>query len=62
MLFRSAGFALVALWWFSLQPSSNRPWQPDDAESAYAVIAVDQVTIHNVRQCGYRTETDYTCH
>ena len=57
-----AGFALVALWWFSLKPSSNRNWQPDDAETAWADINGDEVTVHNVRNCDYVTEKDYTCH
>ena len=56
-----AGFILVALWWFSIKPTNNRNWQPDNAETAYADINGDQVTIHNVRNCDYRTETDYTC-
>ena len=56
-----AGFALVALWWFSLKPSNDRNWQPDDAETAYADINGEQVTIHNFRNCSYRTEQDYTC-
>lgn len=55
------GFAVVVFWWFSLKPSDNRNWQPDNAETAYADINGDQVTIHNFRNCDYRTETDYTC-
>ena len=55
-----AGFALVLLWWFSLQPSNTRQWQPDVAEVAWAEINGDRVTVHNVRYCDYRTETDYT--
>ena len=27
------GFAIVALWWFSLEPSNDRNWQPDNASS-----------------------------
>lgn len=57
-----AGFTVVALWWFALKPSSDRHWQPDDVETAYAETSGDQVTIHNVRNCDYRTEKDYTCH
>jgi Domain of unknown function (DUF4105) len=56
-----AGFALVALWWFSLKPSGNRNWQPDNAETASADINGDHITIHNVRNCSYVTEKDYTC-
>jgi 4-amino-4-deoxy-L-arabinose transferase-like glycosyltransferase len=27
-----AGFALVAMWWFTLKPSNQRNWQADDAQ------------------------------
>ena len=57
-----AGFALVVGGWFSLRPSQNRDWQPDDAETAWSETQGDKVTIHNVRNCDYRTENDYTCH
>jgi uncharacterized protein DUF4105 len=53
-------FAIVVLWWFTLKPSNDRPWQPDVAETAWAEINGDLVTIHNVRNCDYRTETDFT--
>ena len=56
-----AGFAIVALWWFTLKPTNRSDWQPDNAQTAYADINGDQVTIHNFRNCSYRTETDYTC-
>ncbi len=62
MLVPFVGFALVAVWWFSLKPSNDRDWQPDNAQTAYADINGDQVTIHNFRNCDYRTEQDYTCH
>jgi hypothetical protein len=55
------GFALVAAWWFTLKPLQNRDWQPDDAQTASAEINGDQITIHNVRNCDYVTEKDYTC-
>jgi hypothetical protein len=57
-----AAFALVALWWLSLKPSNDRAWQPDVAETAWAEINGDEVTVHNVRNCDYRTETDFTTH
>jgi hypothetical protein len=56
-----AGFLLVALWWFSLEPSNDRNWQPDNAKTSHATIRGDQVTIYDVRNCDYRTEEDYTC-
>jgi len=57
-----AGFALVLAWWLTLKPSNDRAWQPDVAQTAWAEIDGDHVTIHNVRNCDYRTEGDYTPH
>ena len=58
----SGAFALVAAWWLTLKPSNDRPWQPDVAKTAWAEINGDEVTIHNVRNCDYRTATDFTPH
>jgi hypothetical protein len=57
-----AAFAVVVLWWLTLRPSNDRPWQADVAETAWAEINGDDVTIHNVRNCDYRTDTDFTTH
>jgi hypothetical protein len=53
-------FAVVVSWWLTLKPSDDRLWQPDVAETAWAQINGDEVTVHNVRNCDYRTETDFT--
>ena len=55
-------FALVVVWWLAIPPSNIRDWQPDVLVLPFADIAGDQVTMHNIRNCEYRTETDYTCH
>lgn len=55
-------FAVVDLWWLTLKPGNDREWQPDVAQTAWADISGDEVTIHNVRNCDYRTETDFTPH
>src|SRR5882724_1339420 len=52
--------ALVAAWWLTLKPSNDRAWQPDVTQTAWAEINGDEVTIHNVRNCDYRTATDFT--
>ena len=57
-----AVFALVLAWWLTLKPSNDRAWQPDVAQTAWAEIDGDRVTIHNIRNCDYRTEGDYTPH
>ena len=53
--------ALVAigLWWNSLKPSNERDWQPEFDRLAYATIDGDMVTVHNIRNFDYRTETDF---
>jgi hypothetical protein len=55
-------FAVVVVWWLTLKPSNDRAWQPDVAQRAWAEINGDEVTIHNVRNCDYRTQTDFTPH
>jgi len=54
-----AFFALLA-WFFSLTPSNDRDWQADVATLPYATVAGDIVTMHNIRNFDYRSETDYT--
>jgi Domain of unknown function (DUF4105) len=55
-------FAGVLIWWLSLSPTNESDWQPDVAQLAWAEINGDEVTLHNVRNCDYRTAIDYTPH
>ncbi len=55
-------FAGVLIWWLTLWPTNESDWQPDVAETAWADIQGDEVMLHNVRNCDYRTEIDYTPH
>ena len=55
-------FRGVLAWWLTLSPTNDSDWQPDVAQKAWADIQGDEVTFHNVRNCDYRTETDYTPH
>ena len=56
----AAWFALVLGWWLTLKPTNEADWQPDVAQLGRAEINGDVVTFHNVRNCDYRTESDYT--
>ncbi len=56
----AAATLLVTGWWFTQKPSNTRTWQPDVAQAAWAEVNGDVVTLHNVRNCDYRTEDDYT--
>ena len=52
-------FALVLAWWLTLSPSNDRLWLPDVAQTPWAEFQGDKVTIHNLRNFDYTTETDY---
>src|SRR6195256_939285 len=50
------GFALfagVTLWWCLVQPSNNRDWQLEVAETAWTEKNGDKITIHNFRNFDY---------
>ncbi len=49
----------VALWWASIPPSNTRDWTPDVARTASAAFHGASVTIQNVRNFKYRSESDY---
>ena len=55
-------FAGILGWWLAIKPTNDSDWQPDVAQKAWADVEGDEVTFHNVRNCDYRTETDYTPH
>jgi hypothetical protein len=55
-------FILILVWWLRIPPTNNADWQPDVMVLPYATFGGDRVTIHNIRNCDYRTETDFTCH
>ena len=56
----TAVFAAVLAWWLTIKATEDRAWQPDVARRAWADVQGDEITLHNVRNCEYRTETDYT--
>jgi len=42
-----------------LEPTNDRDWQPDVAVLSYADIDGNKVLVRNLRNCDYRTETDF---
>lgn len=52
--------ALLVVLFFQIPASNDRDWQPEVAVTPYATINGDMITIHNVRNFDYRTETDFT--
>ena len=55
-----ACFCLVLAWWLSLQPTNTADWQADVDRPAWVERSGDRLIIHNLRNCDYRTETDYS--
>ena len=53
-------FAVLLTWWNTIEPSNDRNWQPDVAVLPYATENGDLITVHNIRNFDYRTETDFT--
>ncbi|MFZ5875689.1 MAG: DUF4105 domain-containing protein [Nitrospirota bacterium] len=55
-----AGFGIVLAGWMAIPPSNDRMWRPDVAVLPYATMDGDLVTVHNIRNFDYRSETDFT--
>ena len=53
-------FALLLWRWEAIEPSNDRDWQPEGAVLAQASIDGDRVTVRNIRNFDYRSETDFT--
>jgi hypothetical protein len=53
-------FALLLGCWSTIAPSNDRDWEPENAVLPYATIDGDRLTLHNIRNFEYRSETDFT--
>lgn len=53
-------FAVLVISWRAIKPSNERDWQTDVAVLPHATVEGDIVTVHNIRNFEYRSETDYT--
>lgn len=53
-------FLIVLGWFFSLKSSNDRDWAPEVARVSWTEIDGDRLTVHNVRNFNYRSETDFT--
>ena len=59
LLLAAALSAAVLVWWLSLQPRNDRNWQPEVARLPACAFEGERVTIDNVRNFAYRSETDF---
>ncbi|MDR4461671.1 MAG: DUF4105 domain-containing protein [Nitrospirales bacterium] len=53
-------FFVLWVWWSMIEPSNDRKWQPEVAVLPYATFDGNLITVHNIRNFDYRTETDFT--
>jgi Domain of unknown function (DUF4105) len=56
----AVAFAVLLTWWSLIQPSNNRLWADEVAQTTTGVVDGDYVTLHNIRNFDWRTKTDYT--
>ena len=56
----AVALVLGLLVWRTATPSNSRNWQPEVAVLPSATIDGDRVTVHNIRNFDYRSETDFT--
>jgi Domain of unknown function (DUF4105) len=55
-----AVFGILVVLFLRIPASNDRDWEPEVAFTPYATINGDLITVHNVRNFDYRTETDFT--
>ncbi len=56
----AVAFVVLLGWWSTLAPSHQRDWADDVARLLEAEVDGGRVTLHNVRNFEWRSETDYT--
>jgi Domain of unknown function (DUF4105) len=56
----AVAFAVLLFWWHRLPPTNDRPWADDVAQMTTGVVAGNVVTLNNVRNFAWRSNTDYT--
>ena len=58
------GFAMalagMLVWWTRLPPANDHDWADDVARITTGTVDGSRVTLHNVRNFDWRTQTDYT--
>jgi uncharacterized protein DUF4105 len=58
----AVAFGGLLIWWQRIAPSNDRIWSDDVAQMATGTVDGNRVTLHNVRNFDWRSDTDYTPH
>lgn len=56
----AAAFAILLTWWHQLRPSNGFIWADDVAQMTTGTVEGNRVTLHNVRNFDWRSDSDYT--
>jgi hypothetical protein len=56
----AAAFAILLVWWQRIPPTNHRLWSDDVAQMTTGTIDGNLVTLNNVRNFAWRSNTDYT--
>jgi len=56
----AAAVAVLLVWWSTIRPSNDRTWLADVARPPHGELSGDRLTIHDLRNFDYRSETDFT--
>jgi hypothetical protein len=56
----AAGLAALLIWWTRLRPTHDGDWADDVAQMTTGTVDGNRVTLHNVRNFDWRSNTDYT--
>lgn len=59
-LFYLALHAVLLLWWSNLTPSNQHQWQDDVAQMTSGTVEGNAITLFNVRNFTWHSETDYS--
>jgi len=58
----AVAFAVLLVWWNQIPPSNNRVWADDVSRTLSGRVDGNVVTLHDVRNFEWRSDTDYTQH
>ena len=56
----AVGLAALLIWWMRLRPTHDGDWADDVAQMTTGTVDGNRVTLHNVRNFDWRSNTDYT--
>jgi len=56
----AAAVAVLLVWWSTIRPSNDRTWLADVARTPHGELSGERLTIHDLRNFDYRSETDFT--